>query len=275
MRAAFHEGDELCQVAGGGVGVEQGGLEPEAAVRLGAAEDRAALGEERAADRGDGPVGRALGPEEDGGEGGAAAQVEAGGLLHQVGEVLGPVHAGVDEGAEPGAAEGAEGDGDLEDVGAAGGPEGAAEEVGETGLGVVVGVEVVGGVAEDGEVGGVAYGEESGGGRLPAEFVQVDGDGTGPVEAVEEPAVGRAEEDGASVGGVDVEFGAVGRGDVGELRERVDEALVGGSGGGDDEDGAGEGGQGRVEGRRVDRAAGGGTTTGSGRPRSQAARWKE
>ena len=50
----------------------------------------------------------------------------------------------VDEGAEAGAAEGFEGDGDLEDVGASGGAQGAAEEVGEAGFGVVVGVEVVG-----------------------------------------------------------------------------------------------------------------------------------
>ena len=101
------------------------------------------------------------------------------------GELLGLVADLVDEGAEAGAAEGLEGDGDLQDVGAAGGAQGAAEEVGEAGFGVVVGVEVVGVVGEGGEVAGVADGEEAGGDGLPAEFVQVEGDGVGAVQAGE------------------------------------------------------------------------------------------
>src|SRR5690606_26324447 len=102
------------------------------------------------------------------------------------------------------------------------GAQGAAEEVGEAGFGVVVGVEVGGVVVEGGEVVAFGYGEEAGGCGLPAEFVQVEGDAVGAVEAVEEGAVGGAEEEGSAVGGVDVEFGAVGGAEVGDGVEGVD-----------------------------------------------------
>lgn len=42
----------------------------------------------------------------------------------------------------------------------------------------------------------VGDGEDAGGRGLPAEFVQVEGDAVGAVEAVEEGAVGGAEEEG-------------------------------------------------------------------------------
>lgn len=128
--------------------VEQGGFEPEPAVHAGAAEYGAALGEEGAADVGDALVGCAAGAEEDGAEGGGVVEVEAGVGVKGGCELLGLVADLVDEGAESGAAEGFEGDGDFEDVGASGGAQGAAEEVGQTGFGVVVGVEVVGVVGE-------------------------------------------------------------------------------------------------------------------------------
>ncbi len=64
-----------------------------------------------------------------------------------------------------------------------------------------------------------------------------------------------AEQQRAAVRGVHVEPGAVPCGDPGDLRERVDAALVGGAGGGDDQERrSGEGGQGAVEGGRVDPA---------------------
>ncbi len=73
----------------------------------------------------------------------------------------------------------------LRASGRQGGAEGAAEEVGEAGFGVVVGVEV-GAWWWRGEVVVFGYGEEAGGCGLPAEFVEVEGDAVGAVEAVEE-----------------------------------------------------------------------------------------
>ncbi len=114
---------------------------------------------------------------------GAVVEFEAGVGADEAGELVGVGADLVDEGAESVAAEGFEGDGDLEDVGSAGGAQGAAEEVGEACFGVVVGVEVVGVVGECGEVAGVLDGEEACGDGLPAEFVQVEGDGVGVFEA--------------------------------------------------------------------------------------------
>ncbi len=54
-----------------------------------------------------------------------------------------------------------------------------------------------------------------------------------PCESV---AVAVAEEEASAVGGVDVEAGAVGGAEVGDVGERVDEAGVGGAGGGGDEE---------------------------------------
>lgn len=235
---SFHQFQERGQVARPGVGVEKGGFEPELSVEDGAAEDGAAFGEEGAAYRGDGVVGGFGGPEQDGADGGWVVELEAGVCLDEAGEFLGVGADLVDEGAESVAAEGFEGDGDFEDVGASGGAQGAAEEVGESGLGVVVGVEVVGVVVECVQVVGVAYGEEAGGGGLPAEFVQVEGDGVGAFDAVESVAVACAEQQSSAVGGVDVEAGAVGGAQVGDVGERVDEAGVGGARGGGYDEGA-------------------------------------
>lgn len=192
---SFHQFQERGQVVGSGVRVEQGGFEPEAVVEAGAAQDCPAFGEEGAAYGGDGVVGGVDGPEQDGADGGPVVEFEAGVPVDEFGELGGSFADAVDEGAESGAAEGFEGDGDLEDVGSSGGAQGAAEEVGEARFGVVVGVEVVGVVAEWGEVVPVAYGEESCGDGLPAEFVQVEGDGVGAGEAAEFGAVAVAEEE--------------------------------------------------------------------------------
>lgn len=93
---------------------------------------------------------------------------------------------------------------------------------------------------------------------MPAEFVEVEGDGGGAVEAGELGAAGGAEEEPGAVGGVDVEAGAVVFADVGDLREGVDEARVGGSGGGGDEFGSGQVGEGFVERCGVEGPGGGG-----------------
>lgn len=183
------------QVGGPGVGVEEGGLKPEAAVEAGAAEDGSAAGEEVSAYGGDGVVGGSCGAEQDGADGGPVVEFEGGVVVDEGGEGAGVVADLVDEGAEAGAAEGLESDGDLEGVGAAAGARGAAEEVGQAGFGVVVGVEVVGVLVECGEVVGVFDGEEACGDGLPAEFVQVEGDGVGGVEADEFGAVAVAEEE--------------------------------------------------------------------------------
>lgn len=156
------EVEEFVEVVGGGVGVEEGGFEPEVAVGAGAAEYGVASGEEGAADGGDGVVVGVGGAEEDGGDGGAVVEVECGVFGDEVGEVVGGGAGAVDEVGESGAAECLEGDGDLECVGAAGGAQRAAEEVGESGLGVVVGVEVGGVVVEGVEVVVVGDGEDAG-----------------------------------------------------------------------------------------------------------------
>lgn len=192
---SFHQFQERGQVARPGVGVEEGGFEPEAAVECGASEDGAALVQEGAAYGGDGGVGGSGGSEQDGADGGPVVELEAGVGGYEVGQLVGVGADLVDEGADAFSAEGFEGDGDFEDVGASGGAQGAAEEVGESCFGVVVGVEVVGAVLQYGEVVGVAYGEESCGDGLPAEFVQVEGDGVGAVESVELGAVVVAEEE--------------------------------------------------------------------------------
>lgn len=111
----------MCAGPGGGVGVEEGGFEPEAVAGVGAAEHGVASGEEGAADGGDGGVVGVGGAEEDGADGGAVVEVEGGGFGDEVGEVLGGGEGAVDEVGEPGAAECPEGDGDLEGVGASGG----------------------------------------------------------------------------------------------------------------------------------------------------------
>lgn len=118
---AFHEFEEGAEVSGLGVGVEEGGLEPQAGGGGGAAEDGLAVGEEGAADGGEGGVVGAGGAEEDGAEGGAGVEFVAGVGLDEVGEGLGGGEGAVDEFAEAVAAEGLEGDRDFEDVGAAGG----------------------------------------------------------------------------------------------------------------------------------------------------------
>lgn len=114
------------------MGVEEGGLEPEAAVRAGTAQDGAACGEEGAADGCGLFVGGRCGPEQDGGEGGAFVQLQVRLLVDQVRELSGGGAGAVDERGQAGAAERPEGDGDLEDVGAAGRPQGAAEQVGQS-----------------------------------------------------------------------------------------------------------------------------------------------
>lgn len=265
------------------MGVEEGDFEPEAVVGAGAAEDGAAFVDEGAADGGDGFVVCSGGAEEDGGDGGAVVELQVGVGFDEVGEFLGECAGVVDECGESGAAEGAEGDGHFEYVGASGGAEGAAEEVGVACFGVVVGVEVVGLVVEGVEGGGSGYGEEPGGDGLPAEFVEVEGDGVGAFDAVELVSVGFAEEEGAAVCGVDVEFGAVAVAEVGDFGEGVDESCVGGACGGGDEDGSAAGaesggvsdGEGFVEGGEVDGSGGCGDGEGWGRPRSQAARGSE
>lgn len=110
-------------------------------------------------------------------------------------------------------------------------------------------------MCEGGQLGRVGDGEESGCDGLPAEFVQVEGDGLGAFQAGELVAVAVAEQEGAAVGGVHVEFGVVGGAQLGDGGQRVDGAGVGGTGGGDDQEGlvvAGEGGVecGEVDGRR-------------------------
>ncbi len=78
-----------------------------------------------------------------------------------------------------------------------------------------------------------------------------------PAEAV---AVTVAEDEASAVGRVDVETGAVGRAQAGDLGQRVDESGVGGARGGGDQDGAagaGQGGEGLVEGGGVEGAGGG------------------
>lgn len=164
----------------------------------------------------------------------------------------------VDQSAESCASEGFQGDGDLEHVGAAGGAQGAAEEVGEAGLGVVVGVEVVGALVEGGEVVLVAYGEESCGYGLPAEFVQVEGDGVGGVDAGELVSVPGAEEETAAICRVDVQAGAVSCAQVRDLGQRVDLSGVCGACGGSDEEGALEGAEGGLQVCGVEGGEGGG-----------------
>ena len=204
------------------------------------------------------------GAEQDGADGGVVVELEAGVVGNEVGEVVGVGADLVDEGAEAVASEGFEGDGDFEDVGSATGAQGAAEEVGEPGVGVVVGVEVVGVLFEGGEVVGVVDVEEAGGDGLPAEFVQVEGDGVGVLEAGEVVAVAVAEQEGAAVGRVDVEAGVMGCAQAGDVGEGVDEAGVGGAGGGGDEVGAGVGGEGFLERGGVEGAGGGGEGDGFG-----------
>src|SRR5690606_33599196 len=133
--ASFHLFQQGGQVFGPGVGVEKGDLEPEPVVETGAAEDGPALGEEPAAYGGDGVVGGTGGPEQDGADGGPVVELEAGVFVDEVGELAGAGADLVDEGAEAAAAERPERDGDLENVGAPGGAQGAAEEVGQAGLG--------------------------------------------------------------------------------------------------------------------------------------------
>ena len=229
---SFHEVQESGQVVGPGVGVEEGGFEPEPAV--GRARPRTARPSVRRVRRTAATVSSvaSCGAEQDGADGGPVVEFEGGVRVDEVGELPGRGRRPGRRGRRGRAAEGFEGDGDLEDVGAAGGAQGAAEEVGQAGFGVVVGVEVVGVLGEGGEVVGVADGEEAGGDGLPAEFVQVEGDGVGGVEAGEAVAVAVAEEEASAVGGVDVQSGAVGGAEGGDLGEGVDEAGVGGACGG-------------------------------------------
>lgn len=67
---SFHEFQEAGEVFGPGVGVEEGGLEPESAVEAGAAEDGSAVVEQLSSYAGHGVVGGAGGPEQDGADGG-------------------------------------------------------------------------------------------------------------------------------------------------------------------------------------------------------------
>lgn len=105
MGAAFQEGDEGVQVPRGGVRVEQGGFEPEAAVGVGAAEDGAAFVQEGAAQGGDLGVIGVGGPEEHGGEGGGCVEFEVGVGVEACGEVVGECAGVVDEVGEAVAAE--------------------------------------------------------------------------------------------------------------------------------------------------------------------------
>src|SRR5206468_1796196 len=93
----FDEGEEGGEVVGAGVGVEQGGFEPEAAVEAGAAEDGAALVEEFSAYGGDGVVGGVCGPEQDRADGGVVVELEARMVDDEGGELRGPVADLVDE----------------------------------------------------------------------------------------------------------------------------------------------------------------------------------
>lgn len=105
MGAAFQEGDEGGQVPFGGVGVEQGGFEPEAAVCGGAAEYGAAAEEEGAAQGGEVGVVGVGGAEEDGADGGGCVEFEAGVRVEEAGEVVGEFAGAVDEVGEAVAAE--------------------------------------------------------------------------------------------------------------------------------------------------------------------------
>lgn len=148
MGAAFQEVHEGVQVPRRGVGVEQGGLEPEAAVGGGSAQYGGAALEEGAAQGGQCGVVGVGGPEQDGADGGRRVEFEGGVCFEESGELFGAGAGAVDEVGEAVSAEGAQGGGDFEGVCAAGGAQGAAEEVGQAGLGVVGGVEVVGLVGE-------------------------------------------------------------------------------------------------------------------------------
>lgn len=193
-------------------------------------------------------------------------EFEAGVLVDEGGELAGAVADLLDQPAEAAAAEGLEGDGDLEGVGPAAGVQGAAEQIGQARFGVVAGVEVVGAVVEHGEIGRVTDGEETGGDGLPAEFVQVEGDAVGGVQAGQQIAVAVAEEQATAVGGVHVEPCAVRRAHGRDLGEGVDHPGVGGAGGGGDEVRAGQRGEGLVEGGGVEGTGRGGHHDGLGQP---------
>lgn len=119
-------------------------------------------------------------------------------------------------------------------------------------------------MVEGAQVVGVGDREESGGDGLPAELVQVQGDGVGGLQSREPGAVPLAEQEARAVGGVDVEAGAVGGAAVGDLGQRVDEPGVGGARGGGDEVRAGDLGEGLVQGGGVEGAGGGGDDDGLG-----------
>ncbi len=115
----------------------------------------------------------------------------------------------VDHGGEFDAAEGLEADPEFEGVEAARGEQRPSDEVGDAFGAAGFGVEIVG----------------------------VDADGIEAALAGEEGGVAGGEEEGSAVGGVDVQPDVFFGGDAGDLLEIVDEAEVGGAGGGDDGDG--------------------------------------
>ncbi|WVT94953.1 hypothetical protein V3O60_27955 [Streptomyces xanthochromogenes] len=87
------------------MGVEEGGFEPEAAAGVGAAEDGGPVGEEGAADVGDGVVVGVAGAEEDGGDGGVFVELQLVVLVDELGQLGGVGADVVDEVGEAVAAE--------------------------------------------------------------------------------------------------------------------------------------------------------------------------
>jgi hypothetical protein len=154
-------------VLGAGGGVEERGFEPESSGGVGTTENGGAVGDKGASDGGHVRVSGVCRPEEDGADGGTGVEGEVGIVLNEVREALSAGADVVDEFTDSAPAEGAERDRDLENVGAACGAQRAAEQVGESGVGVVVGVEVVGVSAQRAEGGGVGDGEQSCGDGLP------------------------------------------------------------------------------------------------------------
>ena len=133
--------------------------------------------------------------------------------------------------AEAARAQRAQGDPELERIEAARRLEGLVHLVG---LAAAGGVEVVGVPGGGREVDGHA--DEDGARRdgLEEALVEVDGHGAGALDAVEQVAAGGGDEQAAAVGGIDVQPHVGVLADVGDRRERVDAAAVGGAGGRDD-----------------------------------------
>jgi hypothetical protein len=142
-------------------------LQPGLSVHRGAAEHGGAVLQQPA------PHGRdrhvAGGSDQQRGQRRAAPQQQTRVPVDLVGQLGGKRAAALDEHADAGPAEGSQRHGDLEAVGPAGGADGAAEQVGQAGLGVVGGVEVVRADVQRGDL--LPGREHAGGDGLPTELV--------------------------------------------------------------------------------------------------------